>query len=139
MYQIVYVSEAAVPFDAEDLRKLLAVARRKNTILGVTGMLVSYKNQFLQVLEGDAANVISAYDRIEKDNRHKNLLVLHRGYSSVGKTFRESSMGFFSVELNAELPAEFQIENKRLDFALFDGLTALEFLVACRRQSSSLP
>jgi hypothetical protein len=133
MYQIVYVSEAAVPFSPNDLRELLTIARRKNMIAGVTGMLVHYVNQFLQVLEGDAVNVVSTYDRIAKDARHQSLLVLHRGYSHVGKTFRECSMGFHSMALTERLPEGFR--EGSMDLATLDGLAALEFLLACRHQA----
>jgi hypothetical protein len=132
MYQIVYISEAAVPFSTGDLRKLLAVARRKNVIQGVTGMLVYRNNQFLQVLEGDAPDVITTYDRIAKDPRHHNLLALHRGYSDVGKTFRETSMGFHSIALTSDLPPDYDRADGELDFAQFDGSGALDFLIACR-------
>jgi hypothetical protein len=67
MFQLVYVSDASVLFSQDDPRQLLAVARRNNVIHGVTGMLVYCDIQFLQVLEGDVANVVSTYDRIEKD------------------------------------------------------------------------
>jgi len=133
MYQIIYTSEAATSFSSLDLQALLAIARRKNVIRGVTGMLVCSDNQFLQVLEGDAADVISTFDRIAKDPRHDQLIVLHRGYSNVGKTFGETSMGFHSIALNSALPDGFTRVANRLDFASFDGLTALEFLLACRQ------
>ena len=132
MYQLVYTSEATIDFSSADLRELLAVARAKNKIGSITGMLVFCDDQFLQVLEGNPADVIRTYDRIEKDHRHDNLIALHRGYSHVGKTFTGSAMGFHSLALNADLPRGFSRENGRVNFAHFDGLMALDFLMACR-------
>jgi hypothetical protein len=43
-------------------------------------------------------------------------------------------MSFQSIALNVDLPRGFHRVNDRLDFAVFDGLTALEFLLACRSQ-----
>ncbi len=134
MYQIVYTSEATIDFSSDDIRELLAVARAKNKIGLITGMLVFCDNQFLQVLEGNATDVIRTYDRIAGDRRHDNVIVLHRGYSHVGKTFTASAMGFHSLALNAQLPPGFARENGRVNFAHFDGLSALDFLVACSRQ-----
>ena|ERR1700761_8598998 len=137
MYQIVYTSEATIDFSSEDIQQLLFAARAKNKIGLVTGMLVFCGDQFLQVLEGNAPDVIRTYDRIEKDPRHDNLIVLHRGYSHVGKTFRETAMGFHSLALNDDLPAGFALENGRPPFAQFDGLKALDFVLACRERAAA--
>ena len=136
MYQIVYASEATNEFSADDIRQLLSVARAKNKIGLITGMLVFCDGQFLQVLEGNDPDVIRTYDRIAGDQRHDNIIALHRGYSHVGKTFTGSAMGFHSLALNADLPQGFVRENGRINFAHFDGLQALDFLVACSKQSA---
>jgi FAD-dependent sensor of blue light len=136
MYQIVYASEATADFSLNDVSKLLAVARARNKIRGITGMLVYCDHQFLQVLEGNAPDIIGTYDRIQMDNRHESLFALHRGYSDVGKTFTATAMGFHSLALNASLPPGFLRENGRISFAHFDGLRALDFLTACRDQAA---
>lgn len=136
MYQIVYASEVTVDFSSADIRELLSVARARNKIRAITGMLVFCDSQFLQVLEGNAPDVIRTFDRIATDGRHDNIIALHRGYSHVGKTFTGTAMGFYSLALNADLPPGFVRENGRVDFAQFDGLQALEFLMACRDQSA---
>src|ERR1700761_9752084 len=97
MYQIVYSSDGTVDFSSDDLRQLLAVARANNKISMLTGMLVFCDNQFLQVLEGNMADVVRTYDRIATDPRHANLMALYRGNSQPGKTFSSSAMGFHSM------------------------------------------
>ena len=94
MYQLIYTSEPTVEFFSQDIRERLAVARARNKISLITGMLVFCDRQFLQVLEGNAPDVIRTYDRIAADVRHDNLVALHRGYSHVGKTFTGMAMGF---------------------------------------------
>jgi hypothetical protein len=131
MYQLVYASEATKAFPPASIENLLADARRNNKIRRVTGMLAFCQNQFLQVLEGNPSDVISTYDRIAADPRHQNVIVLHRGYSSVGKTFTEWSMGFHSFTAADDLPANNAL-GERPDFYQFDGLMALNFLLACR-------
>ena len=136
MYQIVYTSDAKIEFSATAIREILAVARARNKISRITGMLVFCDDQFLQVLEGDAADVVKTYDRIAQDERHDNLMALYRGYAHAGKTFTESAMGFHSLALNAALPRGFTRENGRVNFAHFDDVTAVDFLLACREQGA---
>src|ERR1700759_787270 len=135
-YKPGYTREPTVEFSLQNIRELLAVARARNKISLITGMLVFCDRQFLQVLEGNAPDVIRTYDRIAVDVRHDNLVALHRGYSHVGKTFTGMAMGFHSLALNETLPAGCSRENGRVNFAYFDGLQALEFLMACREQSA---
>src|ERR1700761_2353752 len=134
MYQIVYTSEGTVDFSSDDLRQLLAVARANNKISLLTGMLVFCDHQFLQVLEGNMADVVRTYDRIATDPRHDNLMALYRGYSHAGKTFTSSAMSFHSMALGAALPPGFAREAGRVKFAHFDEMQALDFLLSCRGQ-----
>ena len=136
MYQIVYTSEGTVDFSSDDLRQLLAVARANNKISMLTGMLVFCDNQFLQVLEGDMADVVRTFDRIATDTRHDNLIALYRGNSHAGKTFTASAMGFYSMALDVALPPGFAREAGRVRFAHFDEMQALNFLLACREHQA---
>jgi hypothetical protein len=131
-YQLVYISEAETPIEPNQFEDLLVVSRARNQIKHLTAMLVACDLQFLQVLEGNPADVIATFDRIALDPRHENLVVLHRGYSSVGRTFAASSMGFHSVAVDDQAAKEIVHKNDGVDFYQFDGLTALEFLLRCR-------
>ena len=93
MYQIVYVSSAAVHFAKPDLYALLAKSRTNNTRAGVTGMLLYRDGNFMQVLEGEEGAVRAVYERIERDPRHHGSMVLLRG-ETPGRHFPDWSMGF---------------------------------------------
>ena len=82
-------------FDADALQDLLQVARRNNQALGVTGMLLFTESTFLQVLEGAPAVVRSLYEKIAKDQRHANVLILAED-SIEQRNFGDWSMGFVS-------------------------------------------
>ncbi len=97
MLQIIYASAATRPFSKDDLRALLTVARRNNTALGVTGMLLHDAGSFLQVLEGPPDNVMSIFGRISKDARHGRVVTLLRT-SVTQRTFPEWTMGFATVD-----------------------------------------
>lgn len=76
MHQLVYISTARVIPTQADLDDILTVSRRNNAASGVTGLLVTGGNRFLQVLEGGVAEVSATYQRICADPRHFGCVVL---------------------------------------------------------------
>lgn len=73
MLQIVYISTAT---GAIDTATILATSRRNNARDGLTGLLYTNGKRFLQVLEGEPANVERALARIDADPRHRAMVVL---------------------------------------------------------------
>lgn len=73
MLQIVYISTA---IGAIDTATILATSRRNNARDGLTGLLYTNGKRFLQVLEGEPANVERALARIDADPRHRAMVVL---------------------------------------------------------------
>ena len=70
MLQLAYISTSRQPVDQALLDDILAASRRNNVRCGVTGLLVSGGNRFLQVLEGPDQAVLATYARIQNDARH---------------------------------------------------------------------
>lgn len=52
MYQLVYISAAALNFVESDLPALLDKSQRNNAKKQITGMLMYHEGQFFQILEG---------------------------------------------------------------------------------------
>jgi hypothetical protein len=94
--RIVYVSTAAVAFADKDLRTLLARARERNAVVGVTGMLLHHDGAFMQVLEGAADAVDLVFARIGLDPRHRNVVLLDRRDADE-RSFPDWSMGFIDT------------------------------------------
>lgn len=69
----VYTSQAAEEFTPGDISDLLLTARRKNSALGVTGMLLYDQGAFFQVLEGPAEIIEALYETIRADTRHNRV------------------------------------------------------------------
>ena len=90
--RLVYSSAATTPFADPELVELLAVARRNNERMGVTGMLLYAEGTFLQTLEGDAEVVLELYERIELDPRHGDVRILLREEGE--RAFGRWTMGF---------------------------------------------
>jgi hypothetical protein len=93
MIQLTYVSSSALPVSTSQLDEIVAVSRRNNTANGITGMLLHVDGSFLQILEGPAAAVEATYARIDRDPRHRGLLVIHRT-DITQRAFKDWSMGF---------------------------------------------
>jgi len=80
LMQLIYWSQ---PFGFDDamLGGILVQARRNNARDGLTGALIVRGDIYLQLLEGPAAAVSAAFDRIAADNRH--LAVSQIGFAPV--------------------------------------------------------
>ena len=82
IYQLVYCSRNTISdcqgadVDAEIVR-ILATSRRNNASDGVTGALLFSAGSFAQVLEGPLAAVERVFERIQRDPRHADVVVLH--------------------------------------------------------------
>lgn len=78
MLQLVYISSAKAPVSGAVLDNILAVSRRNNAAVGVSGLLVAGGRRFLQALEGPEQAVLATYARIQADHRHRALVLLSR-------------------------------------------------------------
>ncbi len=78
-YQIIYSSESATPMQRDDLEDLLEQAQTNNAAKGITGALVYAEGVFLQILEGDRAELQDLMARISRDVRHETVTVLRKG------------------------------------------------------------
>ena len=93
MKNIVYVSNAVKLLDNNELLNILNTARKNNAKRGVTGVLLYSDRIFIQLLEGEDADVDHIFGEIEKDIRHKNMITLIDEEIHT-KDFPEWSMGF---------------------------------------------
>src|ERR1700724_4507022 len=96
MLQIIYASAASRHFTPPELQAILSAARRNNTGLSITGMLLYDDGSFLQVLEGPEAAVAKMYATISNDKRHSNVHLILRD-TIEAREFEEWSMGFVDL------------------------------------------
>lgn len=78
MLSIIYVSNVSSGFKDKDLEKLVGQAAAINAKNNVTGMLVYNGQNFMQLLEGKQRRVERILERISKDPRHSNIVVIRR-------------------------------------------------------------
>jgi len=90
---LIYLSTAVKEFNPDILDKIMNSAVQHNTPNAVTGMLLYSQGTFLQVLEGEADAVDETYARVEKDPRHRGIIVLVDEPIAT-RSFDQWSMGF---------------------------------------------
>jgi len=119
--QLLYVSSATVRISDAVVDEILAISRRNNAAVGVTGMLLSCGDNFLQVLEGDEAAVDETFARIGRDRRHRKVDILQR-LPAERRMFADWSMGFEDLRAPREVDPDGAFEISRA--ALEGRLTA---------------
>ena len=92
-YTLVYISNATQDMSEDELVGLLNVSRKNNILEDVTGMLLYRNGEFMQALEGEKSKVEALFEKISKDARHNEIVVLARK-NIVERVFSNWSMGF---------------------------------------------
>ena len=96
MINLIYFSAASYLYSHKELIDLLNTCRKKNTELDITGLMIYHEGSIIQILEGEAENVLKLYEKISKDNRHKGLLKVIDARIEK-RNFSNWSMGFKNV------------------------------------------
>src|SRR4051812_12751154 len=97
LISLTYLSTATVAFTDDQLQQLLADVRQRNHDAELTGMLLYAGGHFIQTLEGPAETVDATFARIERDSRHRNLIVALREEIDQ-RCFPDWSMGFETLD-----------------------------------------
>ena len=89
--RLIYASKRDVR-TALNVHDLVRVSRKNNAASGVTGFLFFDENCFIQALEGSREDVSVTYNRIARDPRHRDVVLMSCEEISVRK-FPYWSMG----------------------------------------------
>lgn len=76
---IVYVSQRNPNCTREEIDNILKACERNNSHSDATGVLLYSDSRFIQYLEGDYKKIISLYDKIKQDPRHRNVVMVQMG------------------------------------------------------------
>jgi len=93
MISITYVSSAVLQFRESTLLDLVDQCQVNNNRLGVTGVLVYSDGNFMQVIEGPDLVTRTLYDRIKRDDRHRDVTTVHT-QSLESREFQGWSMAY---------------------------------------------
>ena len=102
LVRLMYASRTTEAFKPESLSAILKKSTANNPSVGVTGVLCSSGDVFLQVLEGGRSQVSALYNRIATDPRHRDVVML--SYEEIEeRSFAGWAMG--QVNMNRLNPA----------------------------------
>ena len=109
---IVYFSSSVDSLDENDLAAILEQSRQNNSKLGITGVMLYVRGSIVQVLEGAKLAVDTLFERIQHDNRHKDVMaVLNRPIAQ--RQFGNWAMGYETLTTRQleELKAVVDLDN----------------------------
>ena len=105
LHALVYSSTQTAPLSPPEMEQLLVVSRRKNTRLGITGILIYGGGAFAQYLEGAKADIDGLFATIMRDPRHHDVWLMAEGPIKE-RAFRGWYMSYRPVtpDIVAQLP-----------------------------------
>ena len=77
LVRLLYASRATAAATPETIESILQQSRANNPALGLTGVLCHCADVYMQVLEGGRVAVNAMYNRIARDSRHRDVVLLH--------------------------------------------------------------
>ncbi len=126
LVRLLYASRA-VDTSAEAIDAILSQSRQSNPTCGITGILCYGGGIFLQAIEGGRMAVSDLYGHIQKDVRHKDVVLLH--YEEISeRRFGGWTMGQVNMSrINATILLKYA-ERPELDPYSVSGLVSLALL-----------
>ena len=99
MYFIIYHSKASEKITESDLNDILETSRRNNPKNDITGCLLYYNGEFLQILEGEKEAVTEQFEKIRKDSRNREITLLESS-SAEKRMYPDWSMAYYKMNDN---------------------------------------
>ena len=110
LYRLIYKSTSTQALTAELIKSIEGSSNENNVDLEVTGILISNKTAFMQVLEGERKNINKVYTKICSDPRHSEIELV--SYAAVSRReFPDWSMKCLSTGIMGRLIAD-QLKKK---------------------------
>ncbi len=116
--QLVYVSNRKSICTQDEIDKILASCKKNNPSLDITGILLYNDTKFIQLVEGEAKVIMDLYDKIKKDSRHSNCMMISYG-AIKEKSFPSWHMGTKKIEKNE---VDFKTDITTEDKAAFNSI-----------------
>lgn len=126
LVRLLYASRA-IDSSADAIEAILIQSRQHNPQCGITGILCYGGGIFLQAIEGGRMPVSELYGHIQKDSRHKDLVLLH--YEEITeRRFAGWTMGQVNMsKINASILLKYA-ERPELDPYSVSGSVSLALL-----------
>ncbi len=120
LVQLIYVSNRNSTCTEPEIQKILNSCKKNNPGLDVTGVLLYNDKKFLQLVEGEYKTILDTFDRIKKDTRHNNCVMLSCSPIKE-KSFSSWNMGSKKINNSLEVLTEISAEEKKYLAHLISG------------------
>lgn len=130
-HTICYLSSATDDLNDKELEQLFKKTQTNNLTQEVSGILLYSYGNFLQVLEGEKTKLLTLFNTIKQDQRHKNIITIFNKQNE-HCTFEGYKSGFSIIKTNTDLKNLNNYLNNNKDKAPFSSsvLSLLEpFLI----------
>lgn len=98
VYFLIFISSTSHEWADDELITMLEKSRVNNRCREITGMLLYYQRNFIEILEGSRETIESLFsEKIALDPRHRGIIKLLSGYEP-HRSFPTWSMGFRRVD-----------------------------------------
>jgi hypothetical protein len=98
LYNLVYCSRAAAGTTEAAVDGIIATARRRNPVKGITGLLVFGGGIFFQWLEGPRDHVTQLMGNIRRDPRHDTIVALSESEEVRERVFPDWAMELVTTD-----------------------------------------
>ncbi|MCR9174088.1 MAG: BLUF domain-containing protein [bacterium] len=92
-YELVYCSTARPDLTQKDIQNILKESRPHNVKNGITGCLLFYDQEFIQIIEGAKEEVCRLFEKIKNDDRHSAVYLIAEG-NKEERSFERWSMAY---------------------------------------------
>lgn len=92
LYHLIYSSVPTKTLNNAELEMLLTTSREQNKKHTVTGMLVCFADNYIQLIEGPEQAITRLYKNIVVDTRHEKVITLKEGWIKE-RSFADWAMG----------------------------------------------
>ncbi len=117
---LVYVSLRTPQCTEPEIEKILASCKKNNPKYDITGVLLYSSTHFVQYIEGENEEIVSLYDRIKADTRHKNAIMISLSPIN-GRIFPSWQMGSKKINDNYDFLTELSASEKLTFKAILNG------------------
>ncbi|MGR9107500.1 MAG: adenylate/guanylate cyclase domain-containing protein [Gammaproteobacteria bacterium] len=103
MKRIMYISTATRQLSGAEVDELGRISSRNNLQAGITGILFSAHEFFVQILEGGEDAVDEVLTRIRNDSRHRDLVILKAEHEVAARLFAKWSMRVIRLDTTHDI------------------------------------
>lgn len=132
IYSLCYISTKRLDLLKSEINSIIETSKKRNEVKGISGILIEYKNHFIQHIEGEAVAIYELFEKIKLDSRHENVHLLH--YSPLEKRlFDNWNMAHRNLDIDIHRDQHFLkcsnvlddvLENK----SLWEGIKTIELM-----------